>query len=175
MMESPLSISETQASIELSGLVMYGKDLIWSFSEILVTGIIYGAHMLLTLVAITILWCRKGGIKQAKAILGVSVIALFLLATADLCCTMVYLIVGVQSLLINNVGMSIVTKNIAYLEKFHILLEMHSVLFPVAFVIGDAIVIWRACALSGGKKRIIFLLVVLQLATTGQYSQQNQA
>ncbi|KAJ8078364.1 hypothetical protein PM082_000571 [Marasmius tenuissimus] len=80
---------------------------------------------------------------------------------------MVYIIVGVQNLLVNNVGMPFKTKDNAYLDKYHTLMEIHSVLFPVAFVIGDAIVVWRACTLSGRKKRIIFLLMVFQLAAMG--------
>ncbi|KAJ8096117.1 hypothetical protein PM082_000024 [Marasmius tenuissimus] len=80
---------------------------------------------------------------------------------------MVYLIAGVQHLLVDNAGTSFKATNQAYLTKFRIVMDMHSVLFPVAFVIGDSIVIWRACALSGRKKQIIFLLVVFQLAVTG--------
>ncbi|KAJ8096120.1 hypothetical protein PM082_000027 [Marasmius tenuissimus] len=168
-MESSLSTSVAQASIviELFELHDYGNDLIWSFGEVLATGIIYGIHMVLTLAGIAILWRRKGGIKRARAILGASVAILYLLATTDLCCTMVYLIAGVQHLLVNDIGTSFRARNHAYLHKFHILLDIHSVLFPVAFVIGDAIVIWRACALSGRKKQIIFLLGVFQLAVTG--------
>ncbi|KAK1225730.1 hypothetical protein PQX77_011316 [Marasmius sp. AFHP31] len=166
-MEGSLSSSVGQASIiiEVAELSNYGTDLIWSFGEVLATGIIYGVHTVLTLAAITILW--RGGIKRARVILGASVVILFLLATADLCCTMVYLIIGVRNLLVNDVSTPFTTKNEAYLDKYHTLMEIHSVLFPVAFVIGDAIVVWRACALSGWKKRIIVLLMVFQLAATG--------
>ncbi|KAK1227480.1 hypothetical protein PQX77_009517, partial [Marasmius sp. AFHP31] len=154
-MESPCPTSVAQAlkdvSDQLSG---YGSDLIMSFAEILTTGIIYGVHMVLTIAAVTILWRRKGGVKRAKATLCVSVVVLFLLATVDLCCTMVYTIAGVQSLLIDNSNIPIETKDLVYQSKYRALLNIHSLLFPVAFVIGDAIVIWRACALSGGKKTI---------------------
>ncbi|KAJ8096113.1 hypothetical protein PM082_000020 [Marasmius tenuissimus] len=166
-MEGSLSTGADQVSVELSELSMYGDDLIWSFGEVLATGIIYGVHVVLTLAATTILWRRKGGIKRARLILGASVVILFLLATADLCCTMVYIIVGVRNLLVNNAGTPFTIKNNAYLDKYHTLMEIHSVLFPVAFVIGDAIVVWRACTLSGRNKRIIILLMVFQVAAIG--------
>ncbi|KAK1225376.1 hypothetical protein PQX77_011686 [Marasmius sp. AFHP31] len=168
MKDSPsTSVGQAAIVIEILEHRRFGVDLIWSFAEVLAIGIIYGVYMVLTPAAIAILWRRKGGMKRARVILGVSVVILFLLATTDLCCTMVYLIAGVQCLLVNNFGTSFKAADYAYQNKFHILLEIHSVLFPVAFVIGDAIVIWRACALSGRKKRTISLLMVFQLAVTG--------
>ncbi|KAJ8096110.1 hypothetical protein PM082_000017 [Marasmius tenuissimus] len=166
-MEILLSTRADQVPSERQQLTWYGLDLIFSFGEVLATGIIYGIHIVLTLAAITILWRRKGGMKHARVILGVSVVILYLLATTDLCCTMVYLVAGVQHLLVNNIGTSFRPRNHVYLHQFHTLMEMHSVLFPVAFVIGDAIVVWRACALSGWKKQVILLLGVFQLAVTG--------
>ncbi|KAJ8085266.1 hypothetical protein PM082_004061 [Marasmius tenuissimus] len=175
-MESSCPSSVAQALQDFSEqLSSHGYDLIMSFAEILTTGIIYGVHMVLNIAAITILWRRKGGVKRAKATLGVSVVILFLLSTADLCCTMVYTIAGVQSLFIDNPNLPIETKNDAYLNGYRTLMNIHSLLFPVAFIIGDAIVIWRACALSGGKRTIVFLLVALQLVLTGQHFQQNFA
>ncbi|KAL0060079.1 hypothetical protein AAF712_013123 [Marasmius tenuissimus] len=55
-MEGSLSTGADQVSVELSELSMYGDDLIWSFGEVLATGIIYGVHVVLTLAATTILW-----------------------------------------------------------------------------------------------------------------------
>ncbi|KAL0069953.1 hypothetical protein AAF712_002848 [Marasmius tenuissimus] len=128
--------------------------------------------MILTLVAIIILWRRKDGIKRARVILGLAVVVLFFLGTADLCCTVAYYVMGLQKFLVDDAEVpdrpvtqiDTVTRT---MEQHRILGLMHSILFPVAFVIGDAVVIWRACALSGKKKKIVFLLVILQLALTG--------
>ncbi|KAJ8078315.1 hypothetical protein PM082_000522 [Marasmius tenuissimus] len=151
---------------------MYGKNLVSDLAGILLTAVIYGYYMILTLGAIIILWRRKDGIKRARVILGAAVVVMFLLATADLCCTVVYYVMGLRKFLVDDAGVP--DRSITQIDTVTRVMEqhrrlglMHSVLFPVAFVIGDAVVIWRACALSGRKKRIVFLLVVLQLALTG--------
>ncbi|KAJ8096121.1 hypothetical protein PM082_000028 [Marasmius tenuissimus] len=171
-MENPGPASDCVAQIsrEFSLLSIYGGNLILSFAEVLATGILYGIYMVLTLGAIIILWRRKDGIARARVTLGLSVVILFLLTTADICCTMVFYIASVQSILVNDVGTPTRAKNNAYLEKYRGLGDMHDILFPVAFILGDAIVIWRACVLSGGKRKIVFLLVVLHLALTGAAS-----
>ncbi|KAJ8078314.1 hypothetical protein PM082_000521 [Marasmius tenuissimus] len=53
------------------------------------------------------------------------------------------------------------------LTRYYTLVLISEALFAISFVIGDAIVIWRAWALSGGRMRIMFLPVILQVALTG--------
>ncbi|KAJ8078312.1 hypothetical protein PM082_000519 [Marasmius tenuissimus] len=174
-MASPHSTSIPQVSKDsVLFSIMYGRNLVPGVTGILLTGIVYGHYMILTLVAIIILWRRKDGIKRARVILGLAVVVLFFLGTADLCCTVAYYVMGLQKFLVDDAEVpdrpvtqiDTVTRT---MEQHRILGLMHSILFPVAFVIGDAVVIWRACALSGKKKKIVFLLVILQLALTGRY------
>ncbi|KAK1231415.1 hypothetical protein PQX77_005478, partial [Marasmius sp. AFHP31] len=162
-METPCP-TVIQLSNELKMIRTYGRILPVNIAVILTGGILYGIYMVLTLAAVIILWNRKGGIKSARVALGVSVVVLFLLATTDFCSGTTVTITDVQY---NLVGTSFLETNAAHFQRYSKLAQMHQILFPVAFVIGDAVVAWRACALAGGKRKIVLLLVVLQVALIG--------
>ncbi|KAL0060118.1 hypothetical protein AAF712_013090 [Marasmius tenuissimus] len=81
---------------------------------------------------------------------------------------MSYFVLGLKDLLINDVGIPLVWKNAAFLAKYRKLGVVRQVLPPIAIVIGDSIVIWRAWALSAGNKKIMFVPALLQLALTGE-------
>ncbi|KAJ8090449.1 hypothetical protein PM082_019047 [Marasmius tenuissimus] len=151
-------------SRDLSLVAIFANNTILTSAGLLTASVLYGVYLVLFVLAMIIL-CKEG-IRTPKLILTAALVVLFLLSTAYLCCTMSYFVLGLKDLLINDVGIPLVWKNAAFLAKYRKLGVVRQVLPPIAIVIGDSIVIWRAWALSAGNKKIMFVPVLLQLALT---------
>ncbi|KAL0060117.1 hypothetical protein AAF712_013089 [Marasmius tenuissimus] len=151
---------------ELDLVAIFANNAILTSAGLLTTSVLYGVYMVLFFSAMTILCNRREGIVSARLVLIAAVVVLFLFSTAYLCCTMSYFMLGLRHLLIKDVGVPLLKKNAAFIAKYRIVGVVGQVLLPIAVVIGDSIVVWRAWALSAGNKKIMFLPVLLQLALT---------
>ncbi|KAK1220227.1 hypothetical protein PQX77_017013 [Marasmius sp. AFHP31] len=116
--------------------------------------------------AIGILYRRREGFTSTRTALFVALVALFIISTSHLCSTTSYFVLTIRALLINNPGDSVLAKNAAFIAKNHVLGEIGQVMLPIAVVIGDSIVLWRAWSLSGKNRMIKIFPILLQLALT---------
>ncbi|KAG7087411.1 hypothetical protein E1B28_013379 [Marasmius oreades] len=154
------------ATKDLVSLGKFGQSTILTSAGLLTTAALYGVYMVLFFAVMTIL-CRREGIMSARMVLLAAMIVLFILSTTYLCCTFSFFIIGIRMILVESPGsVPVLKKDAAYLAKYHLLGSMGTVTFPIATVIGDSIVIWRAWALSGGNKKVMFLPIMLLLALT---------
>ncbi|KAJ8078311.1 hypothetical protein PM082_000518 [Marasmius tenuissimus] len=157
-------------TMEELGLVAgYASNIILNSTVMMTSAVLHGVYFFLTTSALVILITRKEGVKRARVGLGVTVIILFSISTADLCCRMTSYMLVLERLSgdFNSNLVPAATQGPFDLTKYYTLVLISEALFAISFVIGDAIVIWRAWALSGGRMRIMFLPVVLQVALTG--------
>ncbi|KAF9265114.1 hypothetical protein L218DRAFT_957798 [Marasmius fiardii PR-910] len=158
--------STVEASKDLAVLANVGKSYILTLAGLFITAVLYGIYMVLLFAAIGILR-RREGIMTARMILLAAVLVLFLLSTVYIIAYFSYFVIGIKMLLVENPAtIPLKTKSAAYLAKFRRLGIVGQVTFPVSCVIGDAIVIWRAWALCGGDKKVMFLPVMLFLGLT---------
>ncbi|KAL0058816.1 hypothetical protein AAF712_014484 [Marasmius tenuissimus] len=74
---------------------------------------------------------------------------------------------SIQIVLVNNVDITYSAKQMAYIEGFTHFGSAVQVMLPLETVVGDAIVLWRAWKLCTGNKRLVFVPMLLLLATTG--------
>ncbi|KAJ8090448.1 hypothetical protein PM082_019046 [Marasmius tenuissimus] len=152
---------------ELDLVARFASNMILTSAGLLTTSVFYGVYLVLFLAAMVILCNRREGHRTARLVLTIALVVLFLFSTAYLCCTMSYFVLGLRHLLINDVGTPLLKKNAAFLAKYRTVGVVGQVLLPIAVVVGDSIVIWRAWVLSAGNKKIMFVPVMLQLALTG--------
>ncbi|KAJ8078316.1 hypothetical protein PM082_000523 [Marasmius tenuissimus] len=77
------------------GLVAgYARNIILNSTVMMTSAILHGVYLILTTSALVILATRKEGAKRARVGLGATVVILFSISTADLCCrTMSYMLV----------------------------------------------------------------------------------
>ncbi|KAF9265111.1 hypothetical protein L218DRAFT_986664 [Marasmius fiardii PR-910] len=161
-----LKMETVDASKDFAVLAIVGRNYILTLVGLLTTAVLYGIYTVLFFAATSILWRRRGSIMSVRTGLLVTVIVLFLLSTIYITANFSYFVIGINMLLIENPGtVPVMTKNAAYLAKFRRLGVVGQVTVPVACVIGDSIVIWRAWALSV-RKKIMFLPVILLLGLT---------
>ncbi|KAG7090488.1 hypothetical protein E1B28_009602 [Marasmius oreades] len=157
-------MATVDASKDLVLLGTYGRNTIFNTVGLLTSSVLYGVYLVLFFAAMCIMCQRADAFTGPRMVLLVAVIILFLLSTSYICCTFSYFILGVKKLLVENSGsVPLRVKNAALMAKFHTLGIVGEVTFPIASVIGDSIVIWRAWVLSGGNKKVMFLPVMLLL------------
>ncbi|KAF9265109.1 hypothetical protein L218DRAFT_183751 [Marasmius fiardii PR-910] len=154
------------ATGDLIVMAYVGRSYILTSAGLLTTAVLYGIYMVLFFAVMSIL-CRREGIMSARMVLLVAVVVLFSLSTVYITAFFSYFVIGIKMLLVENPAtIPLKTKSAAYLAKFQRLGIVGQVTFPVSCVVGDAIVIWRAWALSGGNKKVMFLPIVLLLGLT---------
>ncbi|KAG7090489.1 hypothetical protein E1B28_009602 [Marasmius oreades] len=158
-------MATVDASKELVLLSFFGGNTILTTAGLLTTSVLYGVYLVLFFAAMCTMCQRADAFTGPRIVLLAAVIVLFLLSTNYICCTFSYFALGTKKLLVENPGsVPLLVKDAAFLTKYHALGIVGEVTFPIASVIGDSIVIWRAWVLSGGNKKVMFLPVMLLLS-----------
>ncbi|KAL0573739.1 hypothetical protein V5O48_008215 [Marasmius crinis-equi] len=160
--------SRTAADLykDLASFSLYGKSIVLSTAGLVTTAALYGIYLVVFFGAIRILSRRWDGLISTRTALFSTLVVLFIISTSYLCCSVSYFVLGAQALLINDVGAPVLKKNEVFVAENHVLAVIGQVMFPIAVVLGDSIVIWRAWSLSGRVRKIMVLPVLLQLALT---------
>ncbi|KAK1226325.1 hypothetical protein PQX77_010710 [Marasmius sp. AFHP31] len=162
---------DVSKTLEDLGLVAgYARNIILNSTVMMTSAILHGVYLILTTSALVIVATRNEGETRARIGLGVTVVILFTMSTADLCCRMTSFMLVLKRLR-NDSTSSLASKasqGSFDLARYYTLVLISEAMFAISFVIGDAIVIWRAWVVSGGRMRIMFLPVALQVALAGE-------
>ncbi|KAJ8081288.1 hypothetical protein PM082_007122 [Marasmius tenuissimus] len=143
-----------------------GQNTILTTAGLVTAAALYGVYLVVFCSAMGILYRRREGFTRTRTTLFVALVALFIISTSYLCSTTSYFVLGIRALLVNNPGDPVLAKNAAYLAKNHVLGVIGQVMLPIAVVIGDSIVLWRAWSLSGKNRIVMIFPILLQLALT---------
>ncbi|KAG7090417.1 hypothetical protein E1B28_009536 [Marasmius oreades] len=161
-------MATVDASKDIVILGIFGRNVILTSAGLLTTSVLYGVYLIVFFAAMSIMCRRTYSFTGPRIALLAAVIILFILSTSYICCSFSYFILGVEKLLVENPGtVPLLVKNAGLLAKHRSLGVIGEITFPIASVVGDSIVIWRAWVLSGGNKKVMILPVLLLLGTTG--------
>ncbi|KAK1236057.1 hypothetical protein PQX77_000697 [Marasmius sp. AFHP31] len=143
-----------------------GQNLILSSAGLVTASALYGVYLVVFCSAMSILYRHAVRFTSTRTALFVALVALFIISTSYLCSTTSYFVLTIRALLVNNPGDPVRAKNAAFIAKNHVVGVIGQVMLPIAVVIGDSIVLWRAWSLSGKNRMIMIFPILLQLALT---------
>ncbi|KAG7090482.1 hypothetical protein E1B28_009596 [Marasmius oreades] len=145
----------------------FGKSIILNVINLLTGGIFYGIYIILFCAAAAVL-CRREGNVTAKAALLVAIVTMFIMASFGFWSDVTVFFAGIQDVFVDNVGQPFEYKQGVFSEQFRNLDSVKQVILPLEVVVGDSIVVWRACALSyhAGHPKVVFIPLLLLIGST---------
>ncbi|KAG7090484.1 hypothetical protein E1B28_009598 [Marasmius oreades] len=144
----------------------FGKNIILNVVNLLSGGIFYGIYIILFCAAAVVL-CRREGNVQAKAMLLVGIVTMFMMSSFGFWTDVTVFFAGIQDVFVDNVGQPFEYKQGVFSEQFKHLDSAKQVILPLEVVVGDSIVVWRACALGyyAGNRKVVFIPLLLLLGS----------
>ncbi|KAF5389673.1 hypothetical protein D9757_006058 [Collybiopsis confluens] len=143
----------------------------WNYHDI--CGIIgesalYGIYLTLIVYALRHLWfldSSRTNRTKGRVVTVLSLLLMFSISTTLWTLDIVNIIRGLNQVLLNTTG-SMDQRVQDYENELNTRIIVQTTLFSVEYLIGDSVVAWRACALWGYNKKIMFLPVLLLTSAT---------
>uniref|UniRef100_A0A0W0FYV9 Uncharacterized protein n=1 Tax=Moniliophthora roreri TaxID=221103 RepID=A0A0W0FYV9_MONRR len=130
------------------------------FHALLVSALLYGVHSVLISCAIPILWRKDSISRTTKVGLLAAMLSIFVLSTTLLALRMVFIRdkLGILPTLAIDTEAGVETNDLLFSTT-------DVLLFYFSVVIADCVVVWRACTLWTGNRKIVCVLSLLLLTT----------
>ncbi|KAJ3909359.1 hypothetical protein F5879DRAFT_83343 [Lentinula edodes] len=122
---------------------------------------LYGIYAVLIIYAIRNLWFAEDSSRtKARVITLLSLLIMFTISTTLWALDITDFLRGLHKILILTDGTT-TQRNADYLIELNPRVIVQTTLFSIEYLIGDGVVVWRACALWGYSKKIMFLPILL--------------
>ncbi|KAF9029449.1 hypothetical protein BDZ89DRAFT_720087 [Hymenopellis radicata] len=144
-------------------LVSFADKIRSRIVAVICESVFYGIHIILLIVAFRFLFRPDGFRSWRRMIMIATTLLMFAISTALWALDIADLMVPVQ--LLHEMTNAIPKFSDSKLNQWRFFAQ--TILYTFEFIIGDAVVVWRAYALSGSRKRVLIPLVVMLAASLG--------
>ncbi|KAJ4485775.1 hypothetical protein J3R30DRAFT_1406381 [Lentinula aciculospora] len=121
---------------------------------------LYGIYAALIVYALRNLWFSEDSRTKARIITLLTLLLMFTISTTLWALDITDFLRGLLKILITTEGTT-TQRNTNYLIELNPRVIIQTTLFSIEYLIGDGVVVWRACALWGYDKKIMLLPILL--------------
>ncbi|KAE9398509.1 hypothetical protein BT96DRAFT_33261 [Gymnopus androsaceus JB14] len=126
---------------------------------------LYGIYIALVAYALRLLGFGDGNRSKPRLLTLFSLLLMFAVSTILWALDITDFLRGLHKILIDTDGTA-VQRNADYLIELNPRVVIQTTFFSVEYLIGDAVVVWRACAVWGYSRKIIFLPILMLTSAT---------
>ncbi|EIM80791.1 uncharacterized protein STEHIDRAFT_162561 [Stereum hirsutum FP-91666 SS1] len=151
-------------SQEVASLVGAGQEIASAVSTMVPESVLYGAYLIFMIFAAIILHAKRERTKAHIIMFSVSTI-MFAMSTTLWTFDIINIVLPLHQMFSYTDTQAAVAKNFSNINETKYFLG--SIIFTLEFIMGDAVIAWRACAIWNMNKRIIlFFGTMLSLSLT---------